>query len=121
MLYKNPSQYPNGLALFYSSLVTGPALDVTESDHFSYQIYGTWVGTLAFEGSLDKTNWFPMTMQNLNGGVAAAISITSTGTDVNGIYTKTVGHGLNYVRCNTTAYTSGTMGFLISGHRQGRS
>lgn len=121
MLYKNSPQFAFGSVLFYNSVVTGPTWDMSDGDHFSFSISGTWVGTLVFQGSLDGTNWFPMTMQNLNSAVVAASSITSTGTDVNGGYTKVVGHGLLYVRGNMTAYTSGTSNIWITNHRQGRS
>jgi hypothetical protein len=89
---------------------------IDDADIVSVQVTGTWVGTLTFQGSLDGTNWFDMTMGSINGTVTPATSTT-----VNGIFNKPAGAGILFFRCNMTAYTSGTVGFLITAHRMGRA
>jgi hypothetical protein len=55
-------------------------------------------------------------MGSINGTVTPATSTT-----VNGLFNKPAGAGILYFRCNMTAYTSGTVGFLITAHRMGRA
>ena len=65
------------------------------------QITGTWVGTLAFEGTLDGTTW-----QAIN-AVGAATSVPVTSTQANGLFRLTPG-GLAQIRVNMTAFGSGS-------------
>lgn len=98
-----------------SATATG-AYSVDDSDILSAQILGTWVGTLTFQGSLDGTNWFDMTMGSINGTVTPATSTT-----VNGIFNKPAGAGILFFRFNMTAYTSGSAVCTITTHRMGRA
>lgn len=119
MLVRNSEQVPNatsGLA----SVTTSFSIPVDDYDIFSIQITGTWVGTVTFQGSLDNSNWFPITMHNIDGTVTPAATIASAGTNVNGVYNKQTGAGLLYFRLNMTAYTSGTLAHRMSFHRIGR-
>ena len=102
--------------LFLSSASAASHIHVDDADIVSVQVTGTWAGTLTFQGSLDGTNWFDMTMHSINGTVTPATSTT-----VNGIFNKPAGAGILFFRCNMTVYTSGTVGFLITSHRVGRS
>ena len=66
-----------------------------------FQLSGTWVGTVSFEGTIDGTNWVSLMLTNPSTG-AQSTSATS-----NGVYTGSVG-GLTAIRAKMSAYTSGT-------------
>ena len=65
------------------------------------QITGTWVGTLAFEGTVDGTNWVAIN------AVAAGLSVPAQTATANGVYAPTPA-GFAQIRLNATAWTSGT-------------
>ena len=114
MLTKVGTAATNGQGGFASVNSSAP-YDLTDCDTFSVMIYGgPWAGTIQFEGSLDKSNWFPITMHSINGTIAP-----STTTNVNGVFFKPSSPALLYCRINMTVYTSGALSFLIVGHRMG--
>ena len=65
--------------LSLSSASAATSVRVDNSDIISVQVTGTWAGTLTFQGSLDGTNWFDMTMGSINGTVTPATSTTVNG------------------------------------------
>ena len=112
MLTKVGTSATNGQGGFASVNSSAP-YDLTDCDTFSVMIYGgPWVGTIQFEGSLDRSNWFPITMHSINGTITP-----STTTNINGLFFKPSVPGLVACRINMTAYTSGSLSFLIVGHR----
>jgi hypothetical protein len=114
MLTKVGTSATNGQGGFASVASSAP-YDLTDCDTFGVMLYGgPWVGTIQFEGSLDGSNWFPITMHNINGTIAP-----STTTNVNGVFFQPSSPALLYCRINMTAYTSGALSFLIVGHRVG--
>ena len=66
------------------------------------QLSGTWAGTIAFEGTVDNVNWFPINTTQLSVG-----PINVQATTVNGLYVMAVG-GLAKIRANMTVFTSGS-------------
>lgn len=74
----------------------------------SFQITGTFVATLTFQGSNDGTNWF-----NIN-AVSSSTSSPQATTTVIGLYRATPA-GLSQVRVIATSYTSGTASVIIIG------
>lgn len=72
------------------------------------QITGTWAGTITFEGSLDGTTWNPIN------AVSASTSTPQTTTTVNGLYRITPA-GLQQIRVNMSAFTSGSATVLLRG------
>ena len=64
------------------------------------QITGTFVATLAFEGSLDGTNWVSLFFKTPSGDEASSATAA-------GIFTGSVA-GLKHVRVKASAYTSGS-------------
>lgn len=85
----------------------GSALDTVQSPTIAssravFNVTGTFVATVTFEGSFDGTNFVTIQAQNVAGGAAAT---TTTTTGVFYIDCK----GLKSVRPNVTAYTSGSV------------
>ena len=72
------------------------------------QITGTWAGTITFEGSLDGTTWAAIN------AVSASTSTPQTTTTVNGLYRITPA-GLQQIRANMSAFTSGSATVLLRG------
>ena len=77
-------------------------LDVRDAHYASVTIVGTFVATVTFSVSNDKTNWFPINLLPSN-------SATSTSTA-----TAAGAFGANvqpwaYLRAGTTAFTSGSL------------
>lgn len=62
-------------------------------------IFGTWVGTLTFQGSIDGVTWIAITGQNSGGTFAST-------TTVNATFILTIG-GYSRFRIIATAWTSG--------------
>ena len=116
MLHSAGSQVLNGWNAF-SAATTGGSVPLSDCDFFSVNLTGTWVGTMKWMGSLDNVNWFDIALQNANGAVTPAVSLTSTGTDKNGNYFASAGSGLLYVRVVTSAWTSGTAYVYTTKHR----
>ena len=77
-------------------------LTVSAGSSASFQLSGTWVATLSFEGTLDGTLWNPIN------AVSSSTSSPSSTTTANGLYRLTPG-GLFQIRVNATAFTSGTV------------
>ena len=74
----------------------------------SFAISGTWVGTLAFQYSLDGLNWtVDAPLNNVSG-------VFSTSTTVNGVFTAAVASSRFY-RLVATAWTSGSASVIYSG------
>ena len=116
MLHSAGSQVLNGWNAF-SAATTGASVPLSDCDFFSVNLSGTWVGTMKWMASLDNVNWFDMALQNANGAVTPAVSLTSTGTDKNGNYFASAGSGLLYVRVVTSAWTSGIAYVYTTKHR----
>ena len=116
MLQSVGPQVLNGWNAF-NAAITGGSVPLSDCDFFSVNVSGTWVGTLKWMASLDNVNWFDMALQNANGAVTPAVSLTSTGTDKNGNYFASAGSGLLYVRVVTSAWTSGTAYVYTAKHR----
>ena len=116
MLQSVGPQVLNGWNAF-NAAITGGSVPLSDCDFFSVNVIGTWVGTLKWMGSLDNVNWFDMALQNANGAVTPAVSLTSTGTDKNGNYFASAGSGLLYVRVVASAWTSGTAYVYTAKHR----
>ena len=76
-------------------------LNVATKAGAAVQLSGTWVGTVAFEGTIDGTIWTTVN------AVAASTSTPQPTTTVNGLYRLTPS-GLSQVRANMTVFTSGT-------------
>lgn len=66
-----------------------------------FNITGTWVATLAVEGTLDGTNWFAVVGLDQSQAAFTTFSATNTRVYVNS-------GGFRQIRINATAYTSGT-------------
>lgn len=77
------------------------AIAVNGQSTFSFQVSGTWVGTIVVEGTIDGTNWLSTTYVALaSGGIASSFS------------TNTIGQGnctgLTQVRLRGNTLSSGT-------------
>lgn len=83
-------------------------LPLTGQSAAAAQITGTWVGTITFEASLDGTTWTALN------AVSASTSTPQTTTTVNGLYRITPG-GLQQIRANMSAFTSGSASVLLRG------
>jgi hypothetical protein len=74
---------------------------ITGQSAWSVQVEGTWVGTIAFQGTVDGTNWKPIL------GALAGIGTVDTSTTANAIFRGNCA-GLTSVRAIMTAFTSGS-------------
>jgi len=89
---------------------TGNTLTVSGYPYTVFQVSGTFVGTIAFQATIDGANWHSILLENLGTGVSA------TTTTATGLYrAHTVGLGI--VRANITAYTSGSITVIARGAR----
>lgn len=77
-------------------------IDVGGYGAVGIQLSGTWAATVEFQASVDGTNWSALQVVPVGSGTAVT---TST---ANGIWYADVG-GLNLIRCEATAFTSGTV------------
>ena len=68
----------------------------------TYQLFGTWVGTVTFQGTIDNSNWYSVRAEPLATGTFAA---TATGT---GLF-RVDASGLAFVRVKFTTRSSGTV------------
>lgn len=84
-------------------------LQLAGQGSFAVDITNTWVGTLAFQGTLDNVNWFAITTtaSAFAPGSTQALTATANATRV-GMCT-----GFAAVRVTATAWTSGTASVLI--------
>lgn len=56
------------------------AIAVNGQSTFSFQVTGTWVGSIVVEGTIDGTNWLPTTYVSLaTGGVGTSFSANTIG------------------------------------------
>lgn len=67
-----------------------------------YQIFGTWAGTITFEGTIDNSTWVSVRAEPLATGTLAT---TTTG---NGLF-RIDASGLFKTRCRFSTDTSGTV------------
>lgn len=82
------------------SVAAGAATDVTNYVfHKSIVVTGTFVLTTQLQGSMDGTNW-----ANLGPAITAPICLEIAG-------------GYNFIRANTTAFTSGAAVATVAGYR----
>jgi len=92
-------------SLFQGTLIGADetvVIDALGQGTVGVQITGTWVGTLAFEGTIDNTNWFALNAAPIPSGA------TVTTTTANGQWVVLTG-GVRNVRVRASAYTSGTV------------
>ena len=83
-------------------------IPVSGIGELSFAISGTWVGTLAYQSSLDGLVWTAdAPLNNVTGAFA-------TSTTVNGVFTAAVASGRFY-RVVSTAWTSGSASIVYSG------
>lgn len=92
-----------------SSVTTG---NIGAAGNVTAYLYGTHAGvTVVFEISPDNTNWFPVSMNREDNGLA---DITSGPLPANSVRAWTMGApGLNFFRVRATAWTSGTANIVI--------
>lgn len=77
---------------------------VDDADHFAVQLSGTWVGTVAFEATIDGTNWVSVAWTNSTSTshITGVVSATT-----NGIFFHEMIFAPQF-RVRFSAYTSGT-------------
>lgn len=90
----------------------GNALDVTGLASLGLQVSGTFVGTVAFEGTVDDANWVALQVAAVNTG---AVSTTTTAA---GLFGCSVA-GLSQVRARVSAWASGSVTVIGHAIRQG--
>ena len=91
------------------------SLDVANYKFISFQLTGTWVGTVSFQGSNDGGTFYPIVTSNPSGGLANGETST---TENRLIKIPTI---YKYVRVRATAYTSGIIEGVAYGHRDENS
>ena len=100
-----------GAAKTTSGSINGSSQSVTTSDNdgdsgLVVQIAGTWVGTIAFQGNVDGTNWFTVLAKPVSSPTNVA-TVTA-----NGAWRLAIS-GLKAFRVLSTAWTSGTANIEI--------
>lgn len=110
------AQGPSPPATASGSLASTASVPLNVSGYASvaFQVTGTWVGTITFEGSVDGA-----TFQALNATPTNSSSAATT-TTANGVWTGSVG-GLKSARARMSAYTSGTAVVTIQAAASGGS
>lgn len=78
-------------------------LPVANQGSIGIQVTGTWVGTITFQGTVDNTNFAPVSVISSADTTGARVT-TTTG---NGLYQTTIA-GLTKVRVVFTSWMSGT-------------
>jgi hypothetical protein len=91
------------------------AFDVAQYKFVSFQLSGTWVGTVSFQGSNDGGTFYPIVTSNPSGGLAIGESSTTVNRLVK------VPTLFKYLRIRVTAYSSGIVGGIAYGHRDENS
>lgn len=108
--------HPRECAVVKGFLAAANAEIVIPSDgasHVALDLRGTYVGTMALEGSVDGTNWTAIPFRQVNGGSILYTIITASA--VNGVFmAKAAGYRL--VRARMVAFTSGSCLATLSGH-----
>jgi hypothetical protein len=79
-------------------------LRLTSPGEFSIQLSGTFSGTIAFEATLDGTNWVAVAIKSAAETTGTTLVASATGV---GIFSGH-GFGLKGLRARATAWTSGT-------------
>lgn len=79
------------------------SLDVSQFRSVSAQLTGTWVGTVAWQGSNDNVNWVAVSAPSV--GATGSPFVTSA--SANGMWLIPV--SFRFLRLRLTAYTSGTV------------
>jgi len=85
------------------------ALDCEGCGVASFQITGTWEGTIVGEASIDGVNWFTLAGYLVPGDRAVATQTTQ-----NGIF-RTICVGFKYCRARSSVWTSGTASVVARG------
>lgn len=85
------------------------ALSLTGASGWAIDVRGTFVGTITFQGTIDGTNWFSISVVPAGGGVNVAAVTTTTAV---GAWVGSA-NGMQQVRANMTAYTSGSATIVL--------
>jgi hypothetical protein len=86
-----------------------PQTDCTNYNTAYVQIFGTWAGTLTFQGSNDGGTWISVNAMNLSPGTSFGLPVTST--TASGQFEIPI--RFKFLRIAMTAYTSGNaQGFV---------
>lgn len=86
------------------SLSATQALSLNGASGWAVDVRGTFVGTITFQGTIDGTNWFSISVVPAGGGVNVAAVTTTAAV---GAWVGSA-NGMQQVRANMTAYTSGS-------------
>lgn len=81
------------------------ALSLTGATGFTIDLRGTWTGTVTFQGTVDGTNWFNISMVP-SGGAPSVAAVTSS--TANGVWSGNA-NGMQQVRATCTAAMTGTV------------
>lgn len=100
----------NTITQSLSSVTSGTAVDISNADHISVQIDGTFAATWSFQVSLDGTFWQNFAMHSASNATATSDVTNAT---ITGFFSKPC-TGIKYFRPTLTAYTSGTVNFRIN-------
>lgn len=90
--------------------VSGTVLDVRGYRSLLVHVTGTGSGTVTFQGSIDGSNWFNITMRDTTTTAAATLvaTVTSGVTAGAGAFVLPIDYGaLAWFRANITTYTGG--------------
>jgi len=88
------------------------SLDVSAYKFVSFQLLGTWAGTVQFQGSNDNGTFVPLTVQDM-GVILSPYVLSASG---NAIITIPI--SMKYLRVRATAYTSGSIGGVAFGYKE---
>lgn len=83
----------------------GETLNVQGKENAAFQVKGTFVGTVTWEGTIDGLNWSVVRVTPLATGTVATTTTTA------GLFQIAV-QGLHALRARISAYTSGTITVL---------
>lgn len=83
----------------------GEVLNVSGRGRIMVQISGSFIGTVAFEATLDGENWRPVALLDLN-STSSALLTAVTGT---GLYSSGNIGGLQCFRARVSSYISGSV------------
>lgn len=85
------------------------ALALNGASGFAVDLRNAFTGTITFQGTIDGTNWFPLAVIPAGSGANTASVTTATAA---GAWVGNA-NGLQQVRANCTAYTSGSLTAVI--------
>lgn len=91
------------------SLNAVQALALTGASGWAVDVRGTFVGTITFQGTIDGTNWFSINVLPAGGSVNVAAVTTTAAV---GAWVGSA-NGMQQVRANMTAYTSGSATIVL--------